>query len=290
MSTGIGGVVVTFNPTVADLENISNTRRQFDHFIVVDNGSPKQTLARLRAQSIEEDFLLIQNAVNLGIARALNQGIKELLIVNDEWILLLDQDSRLTPQFASKMVADFRAIAAKRKILQLVPRYIDPESSAEVHNTALHEDGGPFLTITSGSLYRAEVFGICGLFEEDLFVYCVDDDYSLRIRDRGYSIGKSQEAVLWHLSGHTTSRRFLGWTISTKNYRPASRYYFARNKIWILKHWARKYPRLILPTVRQFISIPAKILLAEDRRLEKLGMFGRGIVDGIKGVVGPLSQ
>jgi hypothetical protein len=112
----------------------------------------------------------------------------------------------------------------------------------------------------------------------------------LRIRKNGFYIGVSKDAVLVHQSGHPTSRRFFGKTISTKNYRPEVRYYYARNKVCILRSYGRTFPRLIAPTLREFVTIPLKIALMEDGAWRKINLFLRGLADGIAGRMGPLKE
>ena len=80
----------------------------------------------------------------------------------------------------------------------------------------------------------------------------------------------------------------LGKTLTTKNYRPEVRYYYARNKVWILRAYGRTFPRLIIPTLREFVTIPLKIALMEDASPEKIGLFIRGLVHGVVGRMGPL--
>jgi rhamnosyltransferase len=135
-----------------------------------------------------------------------------------------------------------------------------------------------------------EAFEKCGLFQEDLFIYCVDDDYSLRIRKNGFFIGVSTSAVLLHQSGHPTSRKLFGMTLTTKNYRPEVRYYYARNKVWILRFYGKTFPRLIVPTLREFVTIPLKIVLMEDAPWRKMKLFIRGLADGVFGRMGRLRQ
>jgi rhamnosyltransferase len=116
----------------------------------------------------------------------------------------------------------------------------------------------------------------------------VDDDYSLRIRKNGFFIGVSRNAVLLHQSGRPTSRKVFGVTITTKNYGPEVRYYYARNKVWILRFYGKTFPRLIIPTLREFVTIPFKIALMEDAPWKKIKLFIRGVVDGIAGRMGRL--
>jgi rhamnosyltransferase len=215
--------------------------------------------------------------------------VREAQKVGCKWVGLFDQDSTVTEGFIETMIADFRTYREHKKIMQIVPRYLDPETGIE-RPVSTFEDGGIFLTCTSGSLFSMEAFERCGLFQENLFIYCVDDDFSLRIRKEGFFIGESQNAVLLHRSGRPTFRKMFGRTIATKNYRPEVRYYYARNKVWILRFYAKTFPRIIVPTLREFVTIPLKIALMEDESWRKIKLFIRGLADGVSGRMGPLRE
>ena len=281
--------VVTFHPNSDHVRHLSRIHAQVDKLIVVDNGSFPQELPQIRLASARVGFTLLENGENLGIAAALNRGIREAQARGYRWVALFDQDSVVPDGFVAAMMADFQSYRRERLILQIVPRYRDPETGYE-RPVSRYEDGGAFLTITSGSLFAMEAFEQCGLFEENLFIYCVDDDYSLRLRSRGFYIGLSTNAALLHRSGHPTHRKLLGRTLTTKNYRPEVRYYYARNKVWILRQYGRQFPRLIVPTMREFVSTPLKIALMEDASWAKIKLFLRGLVDGLTGRMGPLRQ
>jgi rhamnosyltransferase len=287
MGQRTSAIVVTYHPRSEHVANLAKVRAQVDVLIVVDNGSAESALGEMRRRSVRDEFTLIENGANVGIATALNIGVREAQREGCDWVVLLDQDSVPTDGFVGTMIADFEAMRRERPILQIIPRYCDPETRME-RPVSQFGDGGAFLTITSGSVFSMDAFEKCGLFQEELFIYCVDDDYSLRIREKGYYIGVSPNAVLMHQSGHPTSRKVLGKTVSTKNYRPEVRYYYARNKVWILKNYGRVFPRLIAPTLREFVTTPVKIAMMEDSPSRKIWMFVRGIFDGVAGKMGPL--
>lgn len=283
----VGAVVVTFHPKAEYLQSIAGMRAQVDSMIVVDNGSEGAALESLRELVSAPGFTLLENGDNVGIATALNRGVLEAQRQGCRWVALFDQDSVLTEGFIDTMLEDFVSYRERVKIMQIVPRYLDPATGLE-EAVSKHEDGGLFLTITSGSVFPMEAFEQCGLFRDELFIYCVDDDYSLRIRAKGFFIGLSQNAVLLHQSGSPTYRNFLGRKIATKNYRSEARYYYGRNKVWLLRTYWRQFPRLIVPTVRQLFTIPFKIALMEGAPGTKVGMFYRGVLDGIVGRMGRL--
>jgi rhamnosyltransferase len=287
MDERTAAIVVTFHPRAEYIQNLAAIRAQVDLLIVVDNGSAQRQLHQIQNAAQDTGFTLIENGENLGIGVALNRGVCRARHEGCRWVALFDQDSVLTEGFIATMIAEFQAYQQHKQIMQLVPRYLDPETGME-RPVSASEDGGAFLTITSGSLFSMEAFEQCGLFQEDLFIYCVDDDFSLRLRKQGFFIGVSSKAVLLHQSGHPTSRKFFGRTVTTKNYRPEIRYYYARNKVWILRTHGWTFPRLIAPTLREFVTIPLKIALMEDARWNKSKLFLRGLADGVAGKMGPL--
>ena len=257
--------------------------------IAVDNGTSGTALESLRELTRGPKFTLIENGENVGIALALNQGVLECRRLGCQWVALFDQDSEVTDGFVEKMIEDFHQFRKSKDILQIVPRYLDPATGKE-EPVSRYDDGGLFLTITSGSVFPISAFDQLGLFRKELFIYCVDDDFSLRIRAAGKYIGLSPNAVLLHQSGNPTYRRFMGRLIATKNYRPESRYYYGRNKVWLLRTYWRHFPRLIVPTLRQLFTIPFKIALMEEKPWPKVSMFYRGVLHGLAGRMGKLRK
>jgi rhamnosyltransferase len=278
---GVCAVVVTFRPRTEDFENLLKVRPQVDDLVVVDNGSPVEELQMLRTASRDLGFTLIENGDNLGIGAALNIGVKWAETNGSRWVILLDQDSTITEDFIARMAADFEENAGRANLGLLVPRYIDPKSGIE-RIFGLAKDGGPFVTITSGSFFRTEIFRECGYFREELFIYTVDDEYSLRLRSMGYSIAQSREATLLHASGYPSHFRLFGKRLfSPSNHSAGARYYLNRNRVWMLRAYGLKYPRWTYWIMVGSIKDVVMIAMAEKNRWLKFGMMLLGIRDGV---------
>jgi rhamnosyltransferase len=285
-SNSVCAVIVTFRPAIGDLGNLARVRPQVEHLVVVDNGSSEDQVQLLRAASHELDFALIENGQNLGIAAALNVGVKWAQANGSGWVALFDQDSAVTDGFIAQMLADFEHFARQRNILLLVPRYKDPESGVE-RVCPMDEDGGPFVTITSGSLFPISAFEKCGYFKEELFIYTVDDEYSLRLRSRGYSIALSPHAVLLHASGIPSYYSICGRQLfQTTNYRPGVRYYISRNRVWMALMYGARYPRWVRGAFRASLIDLCKLTIAEEFRWAKVKMIFLGFRDGVLGRMG----
>ncbi len=286
LQNGVCAVIVTLQPRPEDLGNLVRVRPQVQDLVVVDNGSRPESLEALRKTCRELGCALIENGENRGIAAALNAGVKWAQANGSTWVALFDQDSAVTPGFIAQMLADFNYYAAQRKILLLVPRYRDPRTGLE-RDCCLDEDGGPFVTITSGSLLPIEAFAKCGYFREELFIYTVDDEYSLRLRSQGYSIALSPHAVLLHVSGVPSYYSILGRQLfQTTNYRPGVRYYISRNRVWMFRTYGPQYPRWVRGALRASLIDLCKLSIAEHSRWAKIKMIFLGFRDGLIGRMG----
>jgi rhamnosyltransferase len=282
---GVCAVVVTFRPDTSVLSNLARVVPQAECVVAVDNGSPAETVHGLRRASRQTNFQLIENGRNLGIATALNIGVKWAVSRSFRWIIVLDQDSCVTRGFVTQMLQDFDNVRSTRNIMLLVPRYRDPHTDIEI-SLPLADDGGPLVTLTSGSLFPRTAFEFCGYFKDDLFIYTVDDEYSLRMRSKGYSIAQSKRAVLLHSPGSPSHHRLLGIQFCTTNHSAAARYYLNRNRIWLLRTYGLKYPRWSRGILRAFAFEFVKIMLSEKSRLLKAKMIVLGLRDGLAGRMG----
>ncbi len=282
-------VVVTFHPDPDVVKNLSKVRGQVQGLVVVDNGSSSATVELLRDASSRMGFELIENGENLGIAAALNTGVRWAEANRFDWVVLFDQDSAVTEGFMETMLRSFEDSPRGEGLAILVPRYIDKRSGSKLPGITLRK-GGLEAAMTSGSLMRIATFQQYGWFEEDLFIDAVDYEYSLRLRSRGGFIEECGEALLLHSPGiprvHKLGGRYL---FQTSNYSPARRYYQERNKVWVTRRYWRQFPffcvKLFFFSSKDFV----KGLLAEDRKWDKFYYASRGIADGLRGRMGRIN-
>lgn len=278
-------VVVTYHPDKDVLENLRALRPQVDSLNVVDNGSSEEELAPVRALARELFFKLQELGDNLGIATALNRGIRPRLgNAGVEWFLLFDQDSQVTPGFVEAMLRGYRASAFGEHLALLVPRYQDKRTGDRIVTDRL-PSGGIEAAMTSGSLIRADTFEHHGLFLDELFIDMVDSEYSLRLRAAGRVLDEYDEAVLLH--SPASPRRHLAFT--TGNYSPIRHYYQQRNRIFVARHYGRLFPRYLFRLFIASAKDAVKIVLAEQQKWAKLSAFFAGLSDGIRNRMGKRS-
>jgi rhamnosyltransferase len=278
-------VIVTYHPTATMIENLSKVFAQVQGMVAVDNGSEAEELNRLRAASQMLGFHLIENRENLGIAEALNRGVLWAKNQGFPWIILFDQDSKITDGFMEKMFATWQTHPSRERVGAIHPSYVNPVSGIEPF-VFRASDGGPVTSMTSGSLMPTWIFDKIGYFSSEYFIDLVDTDYGLRIRQAGYLNVDSREAKLIHFTGNPKKFTFLGFTCEPTNHSPVRRYYFSRNRIVVFKKYFRLFPRYIFHIMYTSLRETVKCFLTEQDRGHKFRNLLLGTWDGLIGRMG----
>lgn len=280
------GVIVTYHPSSAMLRNMQDIRAQVQDLIIVDNGSSAEELTAVREASHTLRFELVENGENLGIAAALNQGVCLAKSKGYSWVILFDQDSRITSGFIEQMFRSWELHPQRERVGTIQPRYVDAASGIEfVVRRA--RDGGPITSMTSGALMPMWIFDKIGLFAAEYFIDMVDYEYSLRIRASGYLIAGSQEAVLLHSAGDPKRTSLLGFSFSPTHHSATRRYYMSRNRVVVYKKYFSKLPSCVFQSIYyDFLRETIKCFIAEKDRLRKFRNFVLGTWDGLIGRMG----
>jgi rhamnosyltransferase len=290
IANGVCAVIITFRPSPVVSANIAKTRLQVQGLVVVDNASPLEALAPTLAASRELNFEMIRNGANLGVAAALNIGVKWARSQGHSFVALFDQDSGITEGFVPAMLEEYESSSNREMVAIVTPRHLEHETG-EWDRPAMADDGSPLVAITSGSLMPLSIFDRCGWFEEDLIIDRVDDEYCLRARSMGYTIALCHDAVLHHSVGSPRVHSFLGIRQVKATHHGAKRYYYlSRNRIVMVKRYWRKYPRWSYLTARSVVRDLIVNFVVEGDRWRKLGTTLRGIVDGLCGRMGMVIQ
>lgn len=281
----ICAVIVTYHPTIPMIENLSNVSAQTDGLVVVDNGSKVAEIDPLRQASEAYGFHLIENGENLGIAEALNEGIRRAKSNGYPWVILFDQDSRLTPDFVNEMYATWKSHPNRERICSMHPKYIDPETGVEPVVWRA-PDGGPITSITSGALMPTWIFDKIGWFASEYFIDEVDTEYCYRIRAAGYLIADSRRAVLIHHAGNPKRLSMLGFSFGPTHHSATRRYYMSRNRVVLYRKYLPIFPRWVLHSMNLSLRDTVKCFLAEENRALKFRNFLLGTWDGMIGRMG----
>jgi rhamnosyltransferase len=276
-------IFVTYNPSPAFIENIASAGAQVSHIVVVDNGSSRETEQLLKQVEMTSGRDVIRNGRNLGIAGALNLGVKKAMEAGFDWIVTFDQDSCVSEGFISQMLERYRRSEHLEDVALISPTYVDRESGIQVR-LRRSGDGKILTTMTSGSMVPSDVFRKIGLFDESLFIDAVDTEFCLRARHTGMQLLQSP-AVLFHSLGRTTYHHIAGARFGATNHSPARRYYITRNRWRLLRAYATDWP-WVWREYRSMVVETVKIILVEQDKWRKLLATVTGTVDALKGKVG----
>jgi len=163
-SESVAGVVVLFNPTDRDLDNVSRYIDQVDLVIAVDNTPDPDPAVHARLQMLDVKLLPMDG--NKGIAAALNAGCLAAQEAGFRWVLMLDQDSTPSEDMVSRLLMCVQQHASERIALvapvwQIAGGLPEPTSSECVEID---------YAMTSGTLLRLNAFDEIQGFREDFFI------------------------------------------------------------------------------------------------------------------------
>lgn len=277
--TKIGVVIVNWNgcqvtqDTLADLRRIHLTGLEMQLYLV-DNGSTDNSVAYFRG---DPDIELIELDRNTGFSYGSNAGIRSALAAGCEYILLLNNDVYLTPEFLTLLV-DWLASTPEAAIATPKIRYADPEQVIWYGGGLFrwprllggmigldeidrgHYDEPRIVDFATGCcmLVKRDVFKNIGLLDEDFPFYQEDVDFCIRAANAGFEIWYRPEALIWHRVSH-----------STANDQPRRTYLYAQSRfIFFKKHinGVRWVPVLGLELIRLIRTVGTALLRGQFRQ------------------------
>lgn len=202
------------------LESLNRQTQTDLEVILVDNGSDDDSLDT--ALSVRPATRVILLPRNLGFAAAVNAGIKS---ARGEYVALLNNDVQVEPAWLAELkkaldqdpltfaVGPKLLLDPERNRINVVGIKLKPcaESGSigagQVDRGQFDQPGEVFGVSAGAALYRRDVFGEVGYFDEDFFAYLEDVDLCFRARLLGYRFRYAPSARAYHLKGWTTSRK-----------------------------------------------------------------------------------
>ena len=290
LQSNVWAIMVTHNPTVDFEQNVRALVAQVGKLIIVDNQSSPTTRQFVGKVASNYHAEVIWNPQNLGIASALNAGV-DRASASDEcrWILMLDQDSCVSPDFVATMLNAYESCSFKDEVAliganyQLKFRTLQPSAEPRIFREMK-------TLMTSGTMVKREAFADCGSFDESFFMDYVDHEFCFRIRRHKLRIIQANNAILQHHLGSPTLHRIFGKRFVTANYSPNRRYHQARNRlIFYHRYFCTDAFWIVGDCFRWFREI-LKIIAVEPDRAKKLRYIGRGAWDGLVEIVGQAAQ
>ena len=283
----VQAIIVTYNPSKDLINNVEMLLPQVNQLFIIDNGSKAEARHVLEKLDEQQNVTVQYNENNLGIASALNQGVKLALESGCEWVATFDQDSTTELGYIQAMLSQWESCPDNHaKIAMLAPRLVDLEDQHRFHLIQNDASCRPMKTaFTSGALVKAEVFSKVGYFRDDYFIDYVDHEFCLRLRKYGYTIMRLGSVYLFHQLGSSTKHRLLFFKTNylVTHHSALRRYTIARNRLITYKLYALQEPRWVAADAVCWVQEMAKILCWEEEKGTKLLRNVQGIWDGLWG-------
>jgi len=279
----ICAVVVTYHPDKAFLDRFAAIAQQVGRIVIVDNGSSPMAVEMLNRFSLKSNVQLILNEENLGVATALNQGVRFAKSQGYRWVLTFDQDTVPSDKMVETLLGTYATFDQKEKLAVLGSNYriedngeAQPSESDERYSWIEKKS-----VITSGSLMSIAAFDVIGPFRTGFFIDHVDTEYCLRARSKGFKIILTRMPIMHHAIGAASTHLLLWKRMGTTNHSSLRRYYNTRNLIVLVREYFFREPIWAFATLYSWAKAIVLVCLFEQERLTKLKAMASGVLHGL---------
>jgi GT2 family glycosyltransferase len=232
--------------TVDCIESLKKVTYPNMQVVVVDNASTDESAVILSIREEQDGFILLRSNENNGFSAGNNIGIRYALENGADYVLLLNNDTVVEPDFLSVAVEASEHDDSVGLTIGKILYYKEPDliwygggELKQPYNYSIHlgfreNQSKPefnqqrYVTYATGCyfLLKRAAIEIVGLMDEDYFLYCEDTDYSIRMIRSGLKMLYCPQSVIYHKVSASTGK---GSAFST--------YYIARNNIILFKRF-----------------------------------------------------
>ncbi len=290
-------VVLNYNGSKDTTECVQSLLRlNYSNYkvLIVDNGSTDESIKILK--SAFPEITLIETGRNLGFAGGSNTGIRRALADGAEYILLLNNDTVVDPEFVGRLVeASQRDEKAgifcskvyffdKPDVIWYAGGTFHPWLGWGRHRGCGLRDEGQFdrleetARVCGCSMMATKKF--CervGLLDEDFFCYGEDVDWGMRAKREGFKVFYVPGSKVWHKVSKSVGG--VGNAISV--------YYNVRNTLRCLE---KSNPLPFPFRCMRYTAVPLTNLLGlftmKVRKISGIRMIYRGLKDYCRGKFG----
>lgn len=241
--------------------------------ILVDNASADT--AALQALADGHGAHLILNHENQGFGFACNQGAA---LATTEFLLFLNPDAALQPGAIDALLA---AMDRFPQASAMNPRILEADGSPHFKRRSPLMPRGEWMdrnapdadcevtVLTGAALFvRRAAFEQVGGFDEAIFLYHEDDDLSRRLRAKVGPLMNIPQAVVRHLSGHSSPR--------SPEVAALKAWHMGRSLVYATRQHGRPSPFASALLLASLQMLSPAILLSRRKRAKQLA-FLRGV-------------
>lgn len=242
----------SFDVTAQCLESLKSLDYPNFQVVLIDNGSNDGSGRKLKSEFPE--VTLIESHNNLGFTGGNNLGIQYALDYGHDLVMLLNNDTIVTPTFAGILIERLTSeglVAIQPKIMFNYDRsiiwnaggkFLSFLSLPKTRGEGLKDDGRfdslRYTDWITGCcfLIQADTIREIGLLDDKFFIYYEDTDWSLKLRQLGIQLGFEPSAVIYHEAGMSDKNRDKH---GEGNVSPFAHYQGVRNHLFIVRRYAK---------------------------------------------------
>jgi GT2 family glycosyltransferase len=275
--------------TIACVESVQTGAPDGVEIVVVDNGSTDDSLVRLHDQ-LGDGITLLGTGENLGFAGGVNIGIERAMAEGARSVLLLNNDTVVDPDMIQHLVLAASQSPHAGIVGPIIYYYDQPDMVWRIGDREVRglpvpvklpdqviagAAGSPFpadYVTACGVLVRREVFDAIGLFDTSYFFYFEDADFCRRARQAGFEVWCAPQAKMWHKV-----------SLSAQKAKPGTRY----AESWGRAHFHQTHPHGF-SRVLTFAYLLSKLAVTTVRDLvhkdtDLIKPMWAGFIDGQRG-------
>lgn len=286
-------ISINWNGLTDTLEMLSSLKKcYYPNFkiVIVDNGSKGNEAEKIKKRY--PGIYLINNKDNLGYCKANNQGINIALKNKAKYVLLLNNDTTVKPDFLTKLV-DFaennsfegvltpKILYYKKDViwafggniskLTSIPQMIGQGRPSISYKLVVYPDYAPGCAF----FVNTSVLSSVGLLDETYFAYYEDTDLSYRIKRAGYKILAVPKSIIWHKVSGSTNQQ------TTDKINPIQSYYLSRNGLIFGSKNLKSMHKIIYLLLQFALKLPAYTFFKCQGIVAKYAYI-KGFFDGVK--------
>src|SRR3989339_592778 len=191
--------------------------------VLVDNASENNSLPRLKAAFGHISF--VENKQNLGFTGGNNVGIKYALEHQADYVLLLNNDTVVKPDFLSELVriaesdpqigiVGPKIYFSNSKIIWFAGGFLNKKTGFAYHRGENEPDNGQYdnvleIDFASGCamLIKKEVFEKIGMLDEDYYHSHEDANFCVKAKEAGFKVVYNPASIIYHKLARSSGGR-----------------------------------------------------------------------------------
>ena len=248
--------------------------------LVVDDASPCASDQVLRDVAMATP--VVRHRRNAGVARGLNDGLAWAVERGATWLLTVDQDSVLPPDYLNGLldqVSLSESILGRGRVGAVGAGRIDDASGALGYPVSWRT-GIPTTheLIQTGTLWSVGALVGVGGFDETLGIDAVDAAACLRLREADRAIVVAPAVAISHRLGDGRQVTVLGRSVLASGHSPQRRTTMVRNRIRLFPAEFAMSPLHALRTIRRVSVNTVLAVTVEPDRWAKAKASARGLL------------